>query len=60
MTVPRGAADQIRLAGESIASAAASCNHIFVATAQSFVSFDARTLAQLAFVPWVGTEPVAR
>jgi hypothetical protein len=54
MTVIRGHRTQIQLAGESIASAAASCNHIFVATTNDFETFDRKTLAQVASVPWVG------
>jgi hypothetical protein len=54
MTVQRGHRSQIQLVGASIASAAASCNHIFVATTEAFATFDVKTLTQLAFVPWVG------
>ena len=48
MTVQRGHRSQRQLAGESIASAAASCNHIFVASTNGFETFDARTLMQVA------------
>jgi outer membrane protein assembly factor BamB len=43
---------QRQLAGESIASAAASCNHIFVANTNELATFDPKTLAQVASVPW--------
>jgi hypothetical protein len=54
MTVQRGHQSQIPLQGESIASAAASCNHFFVATTNDFETFDRKTLAQVAVVSWVG------
>ena len=47
-------AAQIELAGESIASAAASCNYVYVASAGAFTTFNAKTLAQVATVPWFG------
>jgi outer membrane protein assembly factor BamB len=42
------------LSGESIASAAASCTHLFVASDGAFTTFDAKTLQQVAQVPWSG------
>jgi hypothetical protein len=54
MTVVRGHVSHIQLAGESIASAAASCNHFFVATTNDFETFDAKTLGQVASMPWTG------
>jgi hypothetical protein len=42
------------LVGQSIASAAASCTHLFVASAAAFTTYDANTLAQVAQVPWSG------
>jgi hypothetical protein len=54
MTVQRGHRTQRQLAGESIASAAASCNHIFVSTTNSFETLDRKTLAQVASIGWVG------
>ena len=53
MTVQRRHRTQKQLVGESIASAAASCNYFFVATTQVFATFDAKTLMQVASVPWV-------
>lgn len=43
---------QIMLPGQSIASAAASRNHVFVSTASGFYTFDKQTMAQLAEVSW--------
>ena len=43
---------RIPLKGESIASAAASCTHLFVASGGAFTTYDARTLGQVAQVPW--------
>lgn len=45
---------QLPLAGHSIASAAASCTHVFVADTEEFVTYSARTLQPVARVPWVG------
>ncbi len=53
MSVLGGYRRQIQLTGESIASAAASCNHVFVATTNELATFDARTLAWVHSVPWV-------
>ncbi|HYO84369.1 MAG TPA: hypothetical protein VES20_23395, partial [Bryobacteraceae bacterium] len=41
--------------GESIASAAASCTHVFVSTKAGFFTYDANTLQQVAAVPTTGT-----
>ncbi len=41
-------------AGRSIASAAASLSHIFVAGEDGFVTFDANTLAEVSRFDWVG------
>lgn len=52
-----GTTTQIRLhpfTGSSIASAAASCNYLYVASAGEFTTFDAKNLAQVATVPWYG------
>jgi hypothetical protein len=38
--------------GESIASAAASCTHVFVSTTAGFFTYDANTLQKVAAVPW--------
>jgi outer membrane protein assembly factor BamB len=53
VTVMRGYDNQFALGGGSIASAAASCNHFFVTTQYELVTYDARTLAWLASVPWM-------
>jgi hypothetical protein len=45
---------RFKLSGESIASAAASCTHVFVASDDAFTTFDANTLRQVAQVPWSG------
>jgi hypothetical protein len=45
---------RFKLGSESIASAAASCTHLFVATHDAFTTFDAKTLRQVAQVPWSG------
>jgi outer membrane protein assembly factor BamB len=45
---------RIPLVGESIASAAASCRHLFVASVGAFTTYDANTLQQVAQVPWDG------
>jgi hypothetical protein len=42
----------ISLVGQSIASAAASCNYLYVASVGAFTTFDANTLASVATVPW--------
>jgi hypothetical protein len=42
------------LIGPSIASAAASCTHLFVASVGAFTTYDANTLQQVAQVPWDG------
>ena len=47
-------ASQTQLTGASIASAAASCNHVFVASTDEFVTYDARNMTAIARVPWVG------
>ena len=55
MTVIRGYLypDQFQLNGESVASAAASCNHVFVASTNELATYDARTMAWVASMPWV-------
>jgi hypothetical protein len=45
---------RFKLGSESLASAAASCTHFFVATHDAFTTFDARTFRQIAQVPWSG------
>ena len=45
---------QSQLAGPSIASAAASCTHLFVSTSDEFVTFDVKTLLPVARILWVG------
>jgi hypothetical protein len=45
---------EIRLDGESVASAAASCTYFYVASAGAFTTFDVRTLKPVAAVPWFG------
>jgi hypothetical protein len=42
------------LAGESIASAAASCTYFYAASAGALATFDISTLQQVASVPWYG------
>ena len=42
------------LVGAFIASAAASCTHLFVATTDELVSFDVKNMMPVARVPWVG------
>jgi outer membrane protein assembly factor BamB len=44
----------IELPGQSIVSAAASRNHLFVATAGSFLTYDATTTQKLAEIFWMG------
>jgi hypothetical protein len=63
VTVVRGASTEttIKLPGESIASAAASRNHVFVSTASALHTFDKATMAERAKFDWRrgGTSPVA-
>lgn len=40
--------------GVSIASAAASCTHLFIATTEELVTHDVTNMAPVASVPWVG------
>jgi hypothetical protein len=56
VAVLRGNAVQSRsgLPGESIASAAASRTHVFVATANAFLTYDATTMVQIQKFDWVG------
>jgi hypothetical protein len=42
------------LPSQSIASAAASRNHVFIATAKAFFTFDAATMTQVKEFPWTG------
>jgi hypothetical protein len=44
----------VELPGESIASAAASRNHVFVSTAGSFITYDPATWVKLAEIFWMG------
>lgn len=44
----------INLFGQSIASAAASCNYLYVASAGAFTTFDVSTLTAVATVQWYG------
>ena len=44
----------VELPGESIVSAAASRNHLFVSTAGSFITYDPSTWLKLAEISWVG------
>jgi len=44
----------VELPGESIVSAAASRNHVFVSTAGSFITYDPGTWLKLAEISWVG------
>jgi outer membrane protein assembly factor BamB len=53
MTLLGGSRRQVELGGESIAAAAASCNHVFVATTNEFATYSASTLALVASVPWI-------
>ena len=41
------------LVGESIASAAASCTHFFVATTEELATYDAKSKMRVATLPWV-------
>src|SRR5262249_36213984 len=43
---------QSRLNGESIASAAASCTHLFVASRNEFATYDLKTMLPIARIPW--------
>jgi len=43
---------QTRLNGGSIASAAASCTHLFVASGNEFVAYDVRTMLPVARISW--------
>ncbi len=45
---------QVPLPGQSIVAAAASRNHLFVATAGSFLTYDPATWQKLAEISWVG------
>ncbi|MEZ5830473.1 MAG: hypothetical protein R3D05_04790 [Dongiaceae bacterium] len=45
---------RLPLGGPSVVSAAASRNHLFVATANAFVTYDAATLQQVEIVNWTG------
>ena len=45
---------QSQLNGGSIASAAASCTHLFVASENELVTFDLRTMLPIVRVPWTG------
>lgn len=63
VTVLRGASEEITVAlpGESIASAAASRNHVFVSTASALHTFDKATMQEVAKFNWQrgGASPVA-
>jgi len=63
VTVLRGASEEITVAlpGESIASAAASRNHVFVSTASALHTFDKATMQEVARFDWQrgGASPVA-
>jgi hypothetical protein len=43
---------QSPLNGESIASAAASCTHLFVASRNEFATYDLKTMLPVARIPW--------
>ncbi len=43
-----------KLNGESIASAAASCTHLFISTTEELVTYDVKTMTPVASVPWFG------
>jgi outer membrane protein assembly factor BamB len=47
----------LNLRGESIAAAAASCTHLFVASVDAFTTYDAATLKQVAQWPWAALVP---
>jgi hypothetical protein len=53
MTLLGGYRRQVQLGGESIAAAAASCNHVFVASTNELATYSASTLTLVASVPWV-------
>jgi hypothetical protein len=63
VTILRGAAieNSVRVPGQSIASPAASREHIFVSTASALHTFDKETLSEVAKFNWQrgGTSPVA-
>ena len=54
MTATGNGVHRHTLSGESIASAAASCNHIFAASTYEFATFDAKTLGKVTSMPWTG------
>lgn len=56
LVVLQGGAEwkDVQILEESIASAAASRNHLFVATASGFYTYDAGTLQRVAKISWVG------
>jgi outer membrane protein assembly factor BamB len=43
-----------KLNGESIASAAASCTHLFISTTEELVTYDVTNMVPVASVPWFG------
>ncbi len=45
-------AHETQLSGRSIASVAASCNHVFAASENELVTFDAKTMTRVATLPW--------
>jgi hypothetical protein len=45
---------QAQLNGGSIAAPAASCNHLFVASENEFVTYDLGTLTPIVRIPWTG------
>jgi len=49
-----GPGNSLELPGQSIVSAAASRNHLFVATAGSFITYDPTTWQKLAEIFWMG------
>nr|WP_298687387.1 hypothetical protein [uncultured Dongia sp.] len=51
--------DTIPLEGETVVSAAASLNHIFVSTENAFLTFDIATLQKVSEINWVGGGMVA-
>lgn len=56
MSVLIGATDSmtVQLNGGTIASAAASCTHLYVSTTNEFVSFDVKTMQRVATHEWTG------
>ena len=54
LSVIGGTLWQVLLGGESIASAAASCTHLFVASTNEFVTYDVKNMTRVARVSWVG------